>query len=58
MNDVKRPGDEVSPGTGQTGEAICPECKGAGEVKPASGKAEACKACGGSGKIIALVGDA
>lgn len=49
----KRKGDEVSPGTPQSGEAICPSCKGTGIRE-----GEACPDCGGSGKIIALVGDA
>jgi DnaJ-class molecular chaperone len=48
-----KPGDEVAPGTPQSGEAICPQCAGAGRVADA-----VCPSCGGSGKITALVGDA
>lgn len=47
------PGDEVPPGSPQSGEAICPDCAGTGELAGAS-----CKNCGGSGKIIQLAGDA
>ena len=47
------PGDEVKPGTEKSGEHICPACSGSGELDGAR-----CKACGGTGRIIALVGDA
>jgi hypothetical protein len=51
--DPKKPGDEVPPGTPQSGEAICRRCKGSGRVED-----EACPDCGGSGKVVVLVGDA
>lgn len=47
------PGDEVKPGTGQSGEHVCPRCSGTGRQDQGP-----CPDCGGSGKIIALVGDA
>jgi DnaJ-class molecular chaperone len=47
------PGDQASPGTPGTGENICPECKGTGQVD-----AHPCRNCGGSGKIIEGVGGA
>jgi len=48
------PGDEVKPGTPQSGEHVCPNCFGSGRAESGG----ECPACGGSGKIIALVGDA
>lgn len=48
-----QPGDEVAPGTPQSGEAPCPACSGTGRVE-----GKACEACGGGGTITALVGDA
>ncbi len=49
----KKPGDEVKPGTGQSGENVCPTCSGKGQVdnKP-------CPDCGGTGTVTTLVGDA
>jgi DnaJ-class molecular chaperone len=47
------PGDEVRADTPQSGEAICPDCGGAGRI--AVGK---CPTCNGTGKVIALVGEA
>ena len=52
--DGRNPGDEVSPGTPQSGEAICPACAGSGRI---DGKGE-CSNCGGTGKVTQLVGDA
>jgi DnaJ-class molecular chaperone len=49
----KNPGDEVPPGTPQSGEQLCRRCHGSGE---ADGKS--CPDCGGSGKVTALIGDA
>jgi len=45
------PGDDAPPGTPGTGEDICPECKGTGQLnnKP-------CPNCGGTGRIIEGVG--
>jgi DnaJ-class molecular chaperone len=54
MSDAKpKPGDEVAPGTPQSGEAPCPACRGMGRVET-----RPCEACAGSGTITALVGDA
>jgi DnaJ-class molecular chaperone len=54
MSDGKdKPGDEVAPGTPQSGEAPCPACGGDGMVE-----SRPCEACRGSGTITALVGDA
>ena len=47
------PGDEVPPGTEQSGENVCPKCAGSGRVA-----GEPCEFCGGSGRVIELVGDA
>lgn len=48
------PGDEVAPGTADSGEAVCPECHGTGK----NGGDQACESCGGTGKITQLIGDA
>jgi DnaJ-class molecular chaperone len=54
MSDAKdKPGDEVAPGTPQSGEAPCPACGGKGQVE-----GRPCGSCGGTGTITALVGDA
>lgn len=44
------PGDVAPPGTPGTGEDVCPDCQGKGEMdnKP-------CANCGGSGVVIAGV---
>lgn len=49
-----RPGDEVPPGTPQSGENACPACGGTGRT--ANG--EACPDCAGTGIVTTLVGDA
>ena len=49
----KKPGDEVPAGTAQSGENICRLCKGTGRVQDGP-----CPDCGGSGKVVVLVGDA
>jgi DnaJ-class molecular chaperone len=49
----KLPGDEVPPGTEQSGEAPCRACKGTGRVE-----GRRCVACAGTGKTTVLVGDA
>lgn len=51
--DQKKPGDEVPAGTPQSGENICRRCKGLGQVHDGP-----CPDCGGSGKVVVLVGDA
>jgi RecJ-like exonuclease len=48
------PGDEVPPGSPDSGEATCPACKGTGRVEGG----ESCDSCGGSGKVTQLIGDA
>jgi DnaJ-class molecular chaperone len=48
------PGDQVKPGTPQSGENVCPACNGTGRQDSEA----ACPNCGGSGKVIELVGDA
>lgn len=45
------PGDEAAPGTPGTGENICPQCKGSGELDGMR-----CPVCGGSGKVIEGIG--
>ncbi len=50
----RNPGDEVPPGTPQSGEAICPACGGTGRTADQGD----CGNCGGTGKITQLVGDA
>jgi RecJ-like exonuclease len=50
----RNPGDEAAPGTAQTGEAICPVCNGSGS----KAGAEKCENCGGTGRIVQIVGDA
>ncbi len=49
----KKPGDEVKPGTNQSGENLCPTCAGEGKVdnKP-------CPNCAGTGTVTTLIGDA
>lgn len=46
------PGAEV-PDDPQAGENTCPDCAGAGQVDGA-----ACAACGGSGVVVEVAGDA
>jgi len=48
------PGDQAPPGSPQSGERPCPRCGGAG--RQASGAR--CEFCGGTGKVIELIGDA
>jgi RecJ-like exonuclease len=47
------PGDEAAPGTPGTGEHLCPACQGRGQLEGVE-----CRACGGSGRIIAGIGGA
>ncbi len=42
------PGDIAPPGTPGTGEDICPDCQGKGQVNNGP-----CPNCGGTGKVIA-----
>jgi RecJ-like exonuclease len=48
------PGDEVPPGSPDSGEAVCPRCKGTGRA----GDERDCENCGGTGKVVQLIGDA
>lgn len=48
------PGDQAPPGSPQTGENVCPKCKGKGTRADGA----QCENCGGTGKVIELVGDA
>ncbi len=47
------PGDEAAAGVPGTGENICRECRGSGEVG-----GESCPQCGGTGKVIEGIGGA
>ena len=42
------PGDEAAPGTPGTGEDVCPECNGEGQLQSGG----QCPNCGGTGKVI------
>ena len=46
-NPTINPGDQAAPGTPGTGENVCPECKGSGQVNAAP-----CRTCGGTGVVI------
>ena len=48
------PGDQAPPGSTQTGENVCPKCNGKGTGANGS----RCENCGGTGKVIEIVGDA
>jgi DnaJ-class molecular chaperone len=50
---VEKPGDEISPGTPQSGDNICPNCRGTGQVDN-----NPCPQCKGTGTVTTLVGDA
>ena len=52
-NKGRKPGDEARPGSPQTAENVCPDGNGSGRR---DGKA--CRTCEGTGRIIAVVGDA
>jgi hypothetical protein len=49
----RNPGDESESGTPQTAEDICPECQGSGRQGQS-----ACVNCGGTGRIVKIIGDA
>ena len=53
MNSDKSPGDEVEPGTEQTGTLPCERCHGTGKLD-----GEGCPNCGGTGEVVVNVGDA
>lgn len=46
-----RPGDEAPPEEPTTGDNICPDCSGSGELDGAE-----CATCGGSGTVAEAVG--
>jgi len=46
-------GDMAPPGTPGTGENICPDCNGSGDLDGAT-----CRTCDGSGKVIEGIGGA
>ena len=49
----RNPGDESAPGTPQTAEDICPDCQGSGKQGQSP-----CVNCGGTGRIVKIIGDA
>jgi DnaJ-class molecular chaperone len=49
----RAPGDEAAPGTAGTGEDVCPQCKGTGQLN-----AKPCPKCNGSGRVIKAIGGA
>jgi DnaJ-class molecular chaperone len=51
--DGTNPGDEAPPGTPGTGENLCRDCNGTGELEGKS-----CPNCGGTGKVIEGIGGA
>ena len=53
MADPKKPGDEVRPGSAQSGENLCQHCGGSGRHGD-----EKCPVCEGTGRVTTLVGDA
>lgn len=52
-NSSKNPGDEVTPGTEQTGKLPCERCGGTGRLD-----SRECPDCGGTGEVVVNVGDA
>ena len=50
---TKNPGDEVAPGTPQSGDNICRRCGGKGAIDD-----RPCSDCDGTGTVTTLVGDA
>jgi DnaJ-class molecular chaperone len=53
MDSRRKPGDETEPGSEQTGESVCRDCAGTGQVNGAR-----CIACDGTGTVTVIVGDA
>ena len=47
MAEPTSPGDEAAPGTPGTGENLCRDCGGSGELE-----GKPCPVCGGTGKVI------
>jgi DnaJ-class molecular chaperone len=46
-----RPGDEAPEGTSNTGDAVCPDCSGSGQVDGST-----CSTCAGSGIVTEGIG--
>ena len=44
------PGDEAAPGTAGTGEDVCPDCHGSGQLEGAQ-----CETCGGTDLVLDTV---
>ena len=53
MSGETAPGDDAAPGTPGTGEDLCPECKGSGQLD-----GRPCANCEGTGKVIKGIGGA
>ena len=51
MGTTERPGDEVPPDSGSSGENVCPDCGGDGRVDGAT-----CRTCRGTGRVEEAVG--
>lgn len=51
------PGDQAPPGTPGTGENVCPQCGGSGEVA-SNGQQVKCPVCEGTGKVTVGIGGA
>ncbi|WP_294264505.1 hypothetical protein [uncultured Sphingomonas sp.] len=51
MDDPLRPGDQAEPGTPGTGENLCPDCGGSGQVDGRD-----CPTCDGTGRVIEGIG--
>ncbi|MDO9707091.1 hypothetical protein [Paracraurococcus lichenis] len=47
MGTKLNPGDAAAPGTPGTGEAVCPDCQGKGQVS-----GQRCRTCDGTGIVI------
>lgn len=50
-SDDLHPGDDAPVGTAGTGEDICPDCGGSGDLRGAP-----CPTCGGTGKVNEGIG--
>ena len=49
--DVLHPGDDAPTGTSGTGEDLCPDCGGSGDLRGGP-----CPTCGGTGKVNEGIG--
>ena len=50
-NEPMAPGDQAPAGTPGTGENVCPQCQGSGELE-----GKTCPTCDGSGTVIEGIG--